>query len=589
MEVLLESAIRSSIIAASFGLVLAALRISSAATRYRWWAALLIVMLTLPIVTAWGLRWPLPITLPGTGTVVAVSEIPRQSIGVGEDGVQVQPRRAASPPASTWARWASAVYLAGLFWFVSRLLVGTWSARTLAAQATIVDGRLTNSRCATPVTIGFLRPHVVLPAAWQTWPPETLRAILAHEGEHVRRRDTVFLWLALLNRAVFWFHPLAWWLQRHLARLAEEACDTAVVAAGNDPVTYCRALLQCAEAAAVSGGRVSGVAMTMPGSALPRRVRTILSATHGQSASRRRLACAAFLSVGSAVVCVAAAPTMQAQAPAARDAVSAAEVVHPRNQDPPVLSVVKPHRDSASRSALAVPLNGMFRATNVTVMELIAAAYGGYLPLDAAHLLGLPSWAKTERFDVEARQEVTAPGEDRMDDDAVFAAFAMVRGVLAERFGVRAHEESRREAVYALVLAGAAKLKPTTRDCEAIAKAGPFADPPPGVDPESWTPCGIRHRPGELIATGGTMEQLTQRLAEGGVGRPVVDRTGLRGHYDFTVRWTPFQGTDVSRDGIDSGPSIFAALPEQLGLKLQSDRAPVRVLVIDRVTRPTAN
>jgi beta-lactamase regulating signal transducer with metallopeptidase domain len=84
---------------------------------------------------------------------------------------------------------------------------------------------------------------VVLPENWSQWPAAQLDAVLAHEHEHARRRDPLFQWLALLNRAVFWFHPLAWWLERRIAALAEEACDAVVLARGHDPRDYSEYLI----------------------------------------------------------------------------------------------------------------------------------------------------------------------------------------------------------------------------------------------------------------------------------------------------------------------------------------------------------
>jgi hypothetical protein len=87
--------------------------------------------------------------------------------------------------------------------------------------------------------------------------------------------------------------------------------------------------------------------------------------------------------------------------------------------DPAVISVIKPNRSGGIRSTLGVPLNGRFRATNVTAFELVAAAYGGVVPLDGDHVKGVPSWAKSERFDVEAKAEEAEPVEDSEEDSAL--------------------------------------------------------------------------------------------------------------------------------------------------------------------------
>lgn len=267
----------------------------------------------------------------------------------------------------------------------------------------------------------------------------------------------------------------------------------------------------------------------------------------------------------------------------------------PAAQD--LLSVVKANRSGGLNGQLGVPFEGKFAATNVTVSDLIAAAYGGFLPLDAAHMTGLPAWARSERFDVEVRAGNAEPAEDSEDDAAIHAAFAMVRVMLADRFHLRAHDDTRQEPVYALTAArGGTRpaLRRTARDCDAVAKAGPFSGPPPGVDPASWQPCGVRVRRGEIVSAGGTLAQLALRLsAVSGIERTVLDRTGVTGRVDFMLRWTPPQPPAASRDGdaaaTESGPSIFTALQEQLGLRLAPARGPVRVLVIDRLDRPTPN
>lgn len=259
-----------------------------------------------------------------------------------------------------------------------------------------------------------------------------------------------------------------------------------------------------------------------------------------------------------------------------------------------VLSVIKPNRSAAIGAQLGVPFDGRFTATNVTAAAVIAAAYGGTVPLDPARINGLPTWATRDRFDIEAR--VASPGivEDSEEDAAIAAAFAMVRTMLAERFALRVHDSTRVESVYGLVRTArrpATGLKATRRDCAAEAKAGPFAEGPRGPDGLSLPPCGVRVRNGELVASGGTLAVLATRLSGlAGVGREVVDLTGDAGRYDFTLRWSPPQTRTERDDGAsDSGPSLFTALQEQLGLRLEPRRAPVRVLVVDHIEHPTPN
>ncbi|RPI61133.1 MAG: GWxTD domain-containing protein, partial [Lysobacterales bacterium] len=134
--------------------------------------------------------------------------------------------------------------------------------------------------------VGVLRPRVLLPEGWQHWPHARLAAVLEHERAHVRRRDSALQWLALLNRALFWFHPLAWWLERHLSALAEQACDAAVLARGHEPAEYSDGLLELARAARQRPA-TAVIGMAMPGSALGARIAQILDGTVPRAASRR--------------------------------------------------------------------------------------------------------------------------------------------------------------------------------------------------------------------------------------------------------------------------------------------------------------
>jgi hypothetical protein len=143
---------------------------------------------------------------------------------------------------------------------------------------------------------------VILPKNWQEWPPQQLDAVLIHEREHVRRRDSLIQGLALVNRALFWFHPVSWWLERKLSVLAEEACDAAVLAHGHTPQDYSEYLLDLARSVSRSGSRLSIVGMTMPGSVLQQRIRQILNSCGALPISRTRIAIAVAACVTSSAL-----------------------------------------------------------------------------------------------------------------------------------------------------------------------------------------------------------------------------------------------------------------------------------------------
>lgn len=199
-----------------------------------------------------------------------------------------------------WQAWLISFYLAGVALLTARLALGMAAVRRLVREARMVGGHLTSAQIATPVAVGVLRPRVVLPEGWQRWSRAQLAAVLEHERAHVRRRDSLVQWLALLNRALFWFHPLAWWLERHLSALAEQACDEAVLARGHAPAEYSDGLLELARAAREKPVAVIG--MAMPGSALGVRIARILDGGVPPIASSRATAgavCIATLAAAS--------------------------------------------------------------------------------------------------------------------------------------------------------------------------------------------------------------------------------------------------------------------------------------------------
>jgi hypothetical protein len=211
-----------------------------------------------------------------------------------------------------WPWAALAAYLAGVLILLTRLAVGWRSARSLARTAEPVAAPLAGIRVcqsravATPLTVGVLRPRVLLPHTWTEWPAAKLSAVLAHEAAHVRRRDALVALAARLNRCLFWFNPLGWWLERQLAVTAEQACDEAAVRAVGQSGEYAHVLLEMAEAVRRNGGRLAWQGIGMDGGgALERRIDRILRGDLARRMSRPRiaavaLACAAAIFLAAA-------------------------------------------------------------------------------------------------------------------------------------------------------------------------------------------------------------------------------------------------------------------------------------------------
>jgi uncharacterized protein (TIGR03435 family) len=550
MATLLESAVRATLIAATFALVLKLLRLRSPAVRHTLWTSLVVLMLLLPASTKWGPEIPIRILAPQSRSEpdIATATVPIRddfaTSGVPQ-GSRVELRHA------TW-RWIdllALVYSVGFLVFGMRLLAGTWQGYALVRRATLSGGQLTNPSCATPVTTGLFSPAILLPTAWPTWPQNRLDAILAHEREHVRRWDPLFQWLALLNRAVFWFHPLAWWLPRHIARLAEEACDAAVLASGIDPITYSEALLECAKAASFAGGRLQSVGMAMPGTALPRRIERILAAVDHRPTSRKRLLCATLISTTGATMLMAAVP---AQTPLRSPTFEFASVT-PNTSEGGVL--VYP------------PNEGIVRLSNMPLISLIVSAYQA--PED--QVVG-PDWIRTSRFDVVAKPPNGLP----IEWDGPNSVRPMLRALLEERFKLVVHAENRSLAKYALMMANSdgtlgPSLKPSATDCTQVRaqRASSLATPAPGQ------PCTNFRSGNFIVADSVPVRQLVAILVGpasgmGLVDRGVVDRTGLTGLFNFTLT-------------LDPSVSIFTTIHEQLGLKLEPVSVSGEVMVIDHV------
>jgi len=307
VDFLAESVIRITVLAIAVALVLRTLRIRSPRLAHRAWSAVVILMLLQPVLVIWGPEFAVPLLPAGAASGIALpagSAAAVESTGI---STAVSTLAHSSRMRITWASVVFAVYGVGVALFLVRLAVGLRRASAIRSGVVLVHGRWTHPACVTPMTIGIFSPVVILPSDWPGWSEAELSAVLAHEEEHVRRRDPLVAGLALVNRAVFWFHPLAWWLQRKISGLSEQACDALVISRGHDIDVYSDCLLRFARRIAHAGGRIAATAMAMPGEGL--RERLGLLAHHVPAPpSRRRLACAAVATVAAAVVCTAAMP-----------------------------------------------------------------------------------------------------------------------------------------------------------------------------------------------------------------------------------------------------------------------------------------
>ena len=235
--------------------------------------------------------------------------------------------------------------------------------------------------------------------------------------------------------------------------------------------------------------------------------------------------------------------------------------------------VVSIKRDKANQLGPAIvhspPESDTMRIVNMSPHLIVGTAYG--LPLHD-QVVGLPGWADSETYDIEAK--ISAENAPEFHKLLPMQRNPMLQAVLADRFHMVCHFETRTLPAYALV----------------IAKSGPkLTEVEPGTLPNGLKdPGGISADRSTIAATIAPISLLLVVLQQR-LGRPVVDHTGLTGRYTFKLSWTPDSASAPNASDAAQGPSIFTAIQEQLGLKLGGTHAPLHVLVVDHIERPTEN
>ena len=254
----------------------------------------------------------------------------------------------------------------------------------------------------------------------------------------------------------------------------------------------------------------------------------------------------------------------------------------PESPPIPYVASVKVNASGSTSSFTRRLPGGTFLASNMTIHDMIAFAHG----LQPFQVEGAPDWTREVRFDITIKTE-TNVGPVAIGPTQI--GLQLARAVLAERFAFRAHRETRERPVFALVRArtdGALgpRLRQSKTDCAALAReAGTTGAPWPPRSAEGRILCGLQMQ-GDTLTAGGYPMPEFQRYLTGQTQRAVIDRTGLAGGWDFELTFAP---ADLAPDAAERNiPSLFTALQEQLGLKLDTTRGPAEVLVVDRVERP---
>jgi uncharacterized protein (TIGR03435 family) len=428
-----------------------------------------------------------------------------------------------------------------------------------------------------PGILGIFRPVLLLPSGIsERLTDAQLEAIVCHELCHVRRRDNLAAALHMLVEALFWFHPLVWWLGARLVDERERACDEQVLRLGSDPQTYAESILKICEFYLESP---LPCAAGVTGSNLKKRIETIMLHRTPQNLDFVRkmvLSSVASLAVVVPVVFgLLHATKSRAQSHNTGTTSNGFESVYlqPNTTGEPMAPFVV-----YGRPMKAVQFKGgdNFLATNFSLRDLIQLGF----KVQTEEIVGGPNWLDSEKYDVNAklssaelekRQSLTA--EQRSED-----LRTRIQALLSERFKLVVHRETKTVPVYALVDAENGSQPHPAKPGDS------YAD---GLKDRSGRPLGpgalLFPESNKLVAQAIPIKSLTGWLGSQELGRVVLDKTGLVGSYDIALQ-LPAKSTNYW-----SQPVLTAALEQQLGLKLDPQDSPVEVLVIDNAEKPAAS
>ncbi len=413
---------------------------------------------------------------------------------------------------------------------------------------------LSSTSSLEPGIFGILRPVLVLPAGiGDRLADGQLDAILAHELCHIRRRDNLMAALHMLVETIFWFHPLVWWLGARLVEERERACDEEVLRLGSEPQVYAESILKVCEFY-LESPLVCASGVT--GADLKKRIEDIMThrISHKLDLARKVLLAAFGMAAvaGPIVIGLMNAPPSRAQ--------EQAKTPPPKEFE---VTSIKPAAPGGRGVRVQMAPGGRLNASNITVKFLIQQAYN----VKDFQISGGPGWINSERYDLVAKADA---------DVGIGQLRPLIEKLLADRFQLTIHRDTKELPVYALV----------------VGKNGPKFKESASDNP------GPQIRMGRGVIDGRSMgmDMLSSQLATS-LGRNVVDRTGLKGKYEIKLEWTqeegqgrgPADGPEAAPPPDTTGPSLFTALQEQLGLKLESSKGPVEIIVIDRIEKPTEN
>ncbi len=595
---------QSTLFAAAAGLLTFMLRKNHARARYWLWlvaSVKFLIPFSLLVTIGSYLKWPHASPIAKRGLYVAVEAI-SQPFSAPETTIPAIAQAAPAAATPSLLHWLPALLVAA--WFCGFAIVFlAWCVRwrrisaALRESAPLREGReaatlrrlehmagtrkpidLVSSRASLePGIFGVLSPVLIWPEGISKHLEDAhLEAILAHEVWHVRRRDNLAAAIHMVVEAVFWFHPLVWWLGARMVEERERACDEEVVELGSERQVYAESILKVCEFCVGSPlACVSGVT----GSDLKKRMVHIMSERIARKldfGKKLLLSTAGVLALALPLIFgLVNAPKMRAQEQAATAGASASNVE---------LMVRSGAGGEAHRVGMMYSPTG-FQAMHTTLQALLQEAYG----VQANQIIGGPDWIKAAPFDLEiGAHDGKSPSSMSIEQSLEQSRIRnqrLLQAALAERFKVSLHPETRELSTYALVVGDdGPKLQPAKA---ASSYAAPVKGPD-GIPMNKSFRIKLDGSQAGLEARGMSTADMASHFSRQ-LGTVVVDKTGLTGNYDFSLNWT----SDASGGGTFNAPvsdasaaSLSTAIQEQLGLKLQPQKGPMQVLVIDHAEKP---
>jgi uncharacterized protein (TIGR03435 family) len=474
------------------------------------------------------------------------------------------------------AAWACGFMAVAFSWFRNwrriRAAMSAASPLQLAADVPVLSSR----SLLEPGIFGIIRPVLLLPEGIaDRLTRAQLNAVVTHEMCHVRRRDNLTAAIHMAVESIFWFHPMVWWIGAHMVEERERACDEEVLRLGGDPEVYAEGILNVCRFYVESPLTcVSGIS----GSDLKKRiVRIMTQPLANKLTSSKKLVLAAIgltAVAGPFMFGIVSTPEVRAQ--------QGAEVPLPSFE----AASIKPNHSGTPNHLFGRPSPDRFTTTNIRAKDMIRFAYN----LKPFQISGGPGWIDSVGYDVDAKiDDSLVPELQKLPRDQQLVQIRlMLRSLLADRFKLKISHDAKDLPIYALVVAkGGPKLAPTT-----------FSPPDPN-------PSGAQQNGPHLMLSRGKISAVAQPLS--GLAdllalvpdlgdRLVVDQTGIEGNYDFELEFTQEivirkgpQAMDNAPSPDPSLPSIFTALEDQLGLRLESTKGPVETYVIEHIEEPSPN